>query len=363
MGKRMLRFLSAAISSAIALCVLAVPSQAAVVGPFSMLLINALLVSNKVPSVSVAQIRYGRIVSAAAYGQQSPGVAATIKTLYNIASLTKPLSAEAFLRLSSQGRIGLDDRMADYWLDPDIATDPRAHLLTPRLSLSHRTGFPNWRSRTSGLAFARDPGQYGYSGEGFSYLARYVANKTGMELEPLVQARVFGPAGMADTAMTGRSWFAGRIATPTDANGNALEPVIAKTANPADLTYTTAADYARFLLQVMDDKGLTPNIAAQRRTIQTDMKAQTCSKLATSVCPDEIGFGLGWQIIVIGKQRFFLHTGSDDGVATFAYVSPTNHTGLVILTNGAKGGQLYAPLVKATGQDPALARLLEAMSQ
>lgn len=73
--------------------------------------------------------------------------------------------------------------------------------------------------------------------------------------------------------------------------------------------------------------------------------------------------GLGRQVIVIGAQRLFMHTGSDAGVATFTYVSQTNRTGLVILTNGAKGGQLYAPLVRATGRDPAFAELLETMSE
>jgi CubicO group peptidase (beta-lactamase class C family) len=357
----MLKRLLIVTGSMIAVCVLGVPSPASARTRFQKTLIEALLANNNIPSVSFAQIRNGRIVFAAAFGQQSSGVAATRSTIYNIASLTKPLSSEAFLRLASQRQIGLDDRMADYWLDPDIAADPRAQLLTPRLSLSHRTGFPNWRSPASGLAFARDPGQYGYSGEGFSYLARYVAKKTGTELEPLLQAEVFNPAGMHNTAMTGRSWFKDRIAIPADAEGNSLKPVIANNANPADLAYTTATDYARFMLQVMNEKGLTAEIAAQRRVIQSDMRESTCAKIPAAICPDKIGFGLGWQVIAIGSQLFLMHTGSDEGVAAFAYLSPTNHTGLVILTNGAKGSRLYAPLLKLTGQDEALAKLVGAM--
>lgn len=349
-------------AAAVALSLFA-PLAAQATPPVSKAQVEALLAKTRAPSVSIAQIRDGRIVFAQAYGQQSAGVPATPRSLYNIASLTKPLSAEAFLRLASKGGFGLDDPMARVWLDPDIAADPRAQQLTPRLSLTHRTGFPNWRSKTAGLAFARDPGQYGYSGEGFVYLTRYVAKKTGQELEPLVQSLVLDPAGMKDTAMTGRPWFAGRVAVPADADGKPLEPYIAKQANPADLAYTTASDYARFLLQVMDGKGLSPEIARQRGTVQADMKADTCAHMAPAACPDQIGFGLGWQVIVIGQERFFMHTGSDDGVATFAYVSPTNRTGLVILTNGAKGGDLYLPLVKAMGQDPRFTAFLTALSK
>src|SRR5258708_4844696 len=70
--------------------------------------IPKLLAEHKTPSVSIAQIRGGKVVLTAAYGAQSPGVPATTASLYNIASLTKPLTAEVILRLASKGRLGLD---------------------------------------------------------------------------------------------------------------------------------------------------------------------------------------------------------------------------------------------------------------
>jgi CubicO group peptidase (beta-lactamase class C family) len=112
-----------------------------------------------VPSVAVAYIAGRKVAWTAVYGEQSPGVPATGKTLYNMASLTKPVTAEALLRLASAGKLSLDESISPYWLDPDIKDDPWSKLLTPRLCLSHQTGFANWRRMTGGVLKIRwEPG-------------------------------------------------------------------------------------------------------------------------------------------------------------------------------------------------------------
>ena len=103
------------------------------------------LKESDVPSVAVAYIKDGKVAWTAVYGEQSPGVPATRKTLYNLASLTKPITAETVSRLASAGKLSLDESMSPFWLDPDIKDDPWSKLLTPRLCLSHQTGFANWR--------------------------------------------------------------------------------------------------------------------------------------------------------------------------------------------------------------------------
>lgn len=273
--------------------------------------IPALLADKKVPSVSIARIEAGDIVFSAAYGLQAAGIPASTKTLYNIASLSKPISAEVVLRLASQGRLSLDDPMYLYWTDPDIARDDRRKLLTPRLAMSHQTGFPNWRRETGGvLAFKRTPGEaYGYSGEGFEYLARYAEKKTHTDFEALAQSLVLDPMKMADTAYTRRAWFDGRIALPTDSQGKVLQPQIADHWNASDLIYTTPTDYARFMLGVIRGEGLSPAIAAERIRIQVAEGSRSCTSAKIAGCPDAQGFGLGWEIIKFGDETFLMHTG------------------------------------------------------
>ena len=112
-----------------------------------------------VPSGGVAYIENGKLAWTAVYGDQSPGVPATEKTLYNVASLTKPISAELILRLVSAGKMSLDEPISAYWIDPDVKDNPWHKLLTARLCLSHQTGFPNWRVQTNNvLTFQWEPG-------------------------------------------------------------------------------------------------------------------------------------------------------------------------------------------------------------
>src|SRR5687767_10712969 len=61
------------------------------------------LKQHDVPSVAVAYIENEKVAWTAVYGEQSPGVPASAKTVYNVASLTKPVAAETILRLASKG--------------------------------------------------------------------------------------------------------------------------------------------------------------------------------------------------------------------------------------------------------------------
>ena len=319
------------------------------------------LAAHKIPSVSIAEIHRGRVVLTVAYGFQSPGVRATPRTLYNIASLTKPLTAEVILRLASADALGLDESMASAWTDPDIAADPRTKRLTPRLALSHRTGLPNWRA-DSGLKFLRDPGgEPGYSGEGYNYVARFAEKKTGLAFEDLARTYLFGPAGMHSTAYTDQPWLAGRIAVPTDASGAALAPHVAKHFNGADLVYTTAGDYAAFMVEVLKDRALSDAIAQERDRVQATTPAKICQgDQPSSACPLDDGFGLGWEVMVFKSGTVFLHTGKDDGLFTFAYLDRVTGDGVVILTNSDNGAGVVMPILKATHADAAFVAYLKA---
>ena len=137
------------------------------------------------------------------------------------------------------------------------------------------------------LAFGSDPGTaVGYSGEGFEYLARYAERRTGTAFEALAQELVFEPAGMRETAYTGRPWFGDRIAMPTDAEGSALEPTIRSAFFASDDVHTTVTDYARFLVSAAARQGLSPQIAAQRELVQASTRERACPPARAATCPD-----------------------------------------------------------------------------
>jgi CubicO group peptidase (beta-lactamase class C family) len=325
--------------------------------------VPGLLAEHGVASVSIARVEHGELVWAAAYGWQTEGVRATPATLYNIASLSKPLSSEAILRLAARGQVTLDEPMSPWWVDPDIAGDPRHAQLTLRLALSHRTGFANWRRMTGGvLQFTRPPGTaFGYSGEGFEYAARFVERKTGELFETVAQTLVLDPAGMTSTSYTFRPWFVGRVAVPHDADGKPLAPSFARRWTASDLVYSTPSDYARFLISVARGDGLTPALVAERARVQVSRKAEMCPPPAPG-CPRDVGIGLSWEVDRFGEDVVLMHTGQDDGLFAFAYLDLTRRSGTVIFTNSAHGGDIVLPILERIGADPVFVAFLRSQS-
>jgi CubicO group peptidase (beta-lactamase class C family) len=293
-----------------------------------------------VVGVEIAYIEDGKIAWTSFYGEQVPGGPPTSeKTLFNVASLTKPISAEVILRLASDGKVNLDEPVAPYWTDPDVKDNAWNELLTPRLLLSHQSGFTNWRYQTKGvLQFQLKPGtQFGYSGEGIDYVARFAEKKAGQPFEELAQQFVFDPIGMKDTSYTPRSWWAGRQAKPVES-----EPRTKWSA--ADLLRTTVRDYSKFVISVMNNEGVTKEIAAERlkitrNQITPEMESVLCeSAQDPEHCKVSMGFGLGWRIVKIDNETIIDHTGGDSDIKTIAFFIPRTRTGVVIFTNGPNVG-------------------------
>jgi|KBSMisStandDraft_5_1062788.scaffolds.fasta_scaffold04498_7 CubicO group peptidase (beta-lactamase class C family) len=289
-----------------------------------------------VTSASVAYIDDGKIAWTAYYGNQVPGgPPANEKTLYNVASLTKPVTAEVLVRLASEKKLSLDEPISPFWIDPDIKENPWTQLLTPRICLSHQTGFTNWRYQTKGvLTFQWEPGtKTGYSGEGFDYVARFAEKKTGQPWETLAQHYVFDEIGMRDTSYTPRDWWTGRQAKPVEAGDRTKW-------SAADLLRTTVNDYAKFIISVMRNEHVSPEIARQRLTM---LRNNATPEMVASVCKDTpdaercsaaAGFGLSWQVLQLNDEMILDHSGSDPDVKTLALFLPARKSGIVIFTGG-----------------------------
>lgn len=321
-----------------------------------------------VASVAVAYIEDGRVAWTAAYGEQSAGVPATPETLYNVASLAKPISAETMLRLVSAHRLALDEPMSAHWIDPDLANDPRRDALTLRIALSHRTGFPNWRRQTDGvLRFQSEPGAgFGYSGEGYEYARRYTQAATGEPFQQLAQRLVFDPIGMRSTSYVRQDWFAGRIAAPHDEHGVAGEPDIGDEPNAADDLYTTAGDYARFVAAVMRNEGLSPEIAQQRLAYSQELRDGGCggdTGLSMEACPLSVGMGMGWMVFKYQGETVVTHSGSDWGEQTMAFFVPERRIGVVMLTNSANGRKIFPDIVAQLYANPNYIAVLRAQAR
>jgi CubicO group peptidase (beta-lactamase class C family) len=240
--------------------------------------------------------------------------------------------------------------MSVHWVDPDIAEDLRHRQLTLRIALSHQTGLPNWRGhRADGkLGFAFAPGTaFGYSGEGYDYAARFAERKLGRGFEELAHEEVFGRLGMISTSYSFRGWMGGRLALPLDAEGRWGQPQVESPGlwNAGNNLITTAGDYARFMISVMQAEGLTKALAAERfEPVRGPQPAWVCPAKAVPVCPRASNIVFGWNRLDFESGPVFMHTGSNGragGERTLAYFDPGRRRGVVILTSGAEGERLY----------------------
>ena len=103
------------------------------------------LKQKNIPALGIGYIENGIIEQSSALGELEKGVKAPINTVWNVASLTKPITALIVLKLIDAGKLSLDEPVYKYYIDPDLMNDPRVQLLTPRIILSHQTGFANNR--------------------------------------------------------------------------------------------------------------------------------------------------------------------------------------------------------------------------
>jgi CubicO group peptidase (beta-lactamase class C family) len=304
------------------------------------------LAQHRVPSMAIAYVENGAVAWTRVYGEQSAGVPASSQTLYNVASLTKPVFAEVMLQLAAAGRLSLDEPLASHWVDPDVADDPRHRTLTPRLALSHRLGFPNWRPAAGRLRFQLPPDSaYLYSGEGFEYLRRFAERKLGASVDELARQYVFAPRGMKSTAFVEQPWFAGRVAAGRGPDGEYGAPDFARAGNAADLLYATIGDYATFLVGEMSRTGLTPRVASERDSLHAVDPAElaACRAKIGARCPTRIGYGLGWSIMEYPGFTVRWHTGADRGHKAMVFYFPELRRGAVMLTNGANG---FPPMIE-----------------
>lgn len=304
----------------------------------------ALMEEFKVTGVGLGFIQNGKLVKTEYYGEQSPNVPISDSTMFNVASTTKAITAEVFLRLASKGEVSLDEPISDYYVFADIADDPRHKLLTPRMILTHRTGFRNWpyEYEDGKLAFENDPGdKFGYSGIGFYILAKFLEEKMWTTFPHLVEETIFKPLKMKNTSIVEESWFDDKRPTPVDKEGKYLKPYGNNIGywNPADDLHVTVENYSKFLISAMNNEGLTNDLIIEREKIISELNNDqiwgTKESKNNDFYPPSYGYGLGWMVFDYGNgNKNIQHGGNDEGEGAMAYFHTKSKNGLIVFCNG-----------------------------
>lgn len=301
----------------------------------------------RVPGLSIAWLEDGRVAETAALGtaDAETGRPVTDDTIFEAASLTKPVTAYLALLLAERGELDLDTPLSRHARpDPPVADDPRLAGVTARHVLSHGSGLPNWRPgrwspEPKPLALGFDPGAgYAYSGEGFMWLQRVLEAITGLPLEVLVEREVLAPLGMTASSFAWRPEYETATARPHDIEGKPGDKRVPEEAGGASSLHTTAADYARFVAEVLRPTRLPPGAAAAMLRPQRAAPVTFGSSEDADPTGAHVAWGLGWGLERVGETtRTLWHWGDNGLFKAFVMASPETGDGFVVFTNSHNG--------------------------
>ena len=325
--------------------------------------IPQLMKDGDVPGLAIALVRDSRIIWQRGFGIKSveTGEAVSDQTVFEAASLSKPVFAYAVLKMVDRGQMDLDTPLTKYLPGAYVLNDPRLNTITARMVLSHSTGFPNWRPRGKSLLIHFTPGErFSYSGEGFVYLQKVVEHLSGQSLDAFMRKTVFEPLGMTSSSYVWLDRFDGLKATGHNAAGTATERRKPTEANAASSLHTTAGDYARFMIAVMNGTGLKRETAKEmlRAQIKVDEGGSNSIDRGTGRLSQSISWGLGWGLQQTADGKSFWHWGSNNGdVQCFTVSFEKERAGLVVFTNSGNGLSIMPEIVQHAlgGAHPAFA--------
>lgn len=286
--------------------------------------IPGLVEAARLPGLAIAVVEDGAVAWAEGYGVRDGRADAPVRasTVFEAASLSKPVFAYGVLKLVDRGVLDLDRPLHDILPHPDVADDPRRERITARMVLSHTPGFPNWRGDEP-LTIDFEPGsRFSYSGEGFVYLQEVVERLTSELIEAFLRREVLEPLGMDRSSYVWRDVFDDDVAVPHDERGKPMELRRRTDANVAFSLVTTAPDYARFLIALARGEGLSDSLRTMLATPQVEVD-------------DGVAWGLGVGLQDDRRGRALWHWGHNDGYRAFALVYPGREDGVVWFANGS----------------------------
>jgi CubicO group peptidase (beta-lactamase class C family) len=320
-----------------------------------------LLKDATVPGVSLALIRDGKTYCVQGFGVRDAknGTPITRDTIFEAASLSKPVFAYGVLKLVDQGKLDLDAPLSKYLDKPYIDGDPRLDKITARFVLSHRTGFPNWRGADPLTIHFRPGERFSYSGEGFVYLQTVVEKVTGNPLNDYMKDAVFTPLGMASSSYVWRDDYDARTATGHDGAGEPEEKYKPKEANAASSLHTTAGDYARFLEALLNEEGLKPATLREmeKPQIAVNVECVNCAEQTPEELSKSVFWGLGIGIQETKDGESLWHWGDNGNFKCYTVVYPKKKIGVVMFADGENGLSIASEIVRLAigGEQPAFA--------
>lgn len=317
-----------------------------------------------VPGLSVAVIHNGQLDWAAGYGvrDETSGLPVTTETLFQAASISKPVAALATMRLAQEGQLDIDAPIQDLLTSYKLPEADFEGEVTPRHILNHTAGlnvhgfagYQNSEPIPTAVQLLQGNGnseslrriepsgtRYRYSGGGSTLLQVALTDLTGQDFNSLVQEKVLNPLGMT------RSTYELPLDTEKWPNHSAAHDHGGRRITggfhiypeqfPAGL-WTTPTDLAKFVLEMQQ--------VAQGHDGQV-LTSKWGKQMLTHV------FGraaLGLFITDFGGEQWFRHSGSNKGFKCDFRASFSGGNGVIVMANGDTGFDVCQDVIRAVAK-------------
>ncbi len=288
-------------------------------------LIHSAVAEKKVPGAIGIVAQHGRVLREEAHGHSDVQhlQPMTTRTLCWIASITKPVTAAAAMKLVEDGKLSLDDPVDKYLprFKDQLAPDGKHYPVTIRQLMSHSSGIQpspplrpsfffeaDWYARDIdeiARAIAETPLQFKpgsrvrYSNAAPYVLARIIELRSGMRYDRFVRTQILNPLNMHDTFFAPPRSEAGRMAE-----------VLRREDGRPDSTFFRFDPTWRINM-AMPDGGLfsTPAdvVKFTQMFVRNDGRVLSKASVQTMLTEQSPGWGLGW---ALNEDGSFYHTGS-----------------------------------------------------
>ena len=341
-------------------------SQETVEEHLDALTLDELMQEFNVPGLSVAVVKNFDIHWAKGYGVADieTGAVVDIETLFQAASISKPVTAMAVLKAADDGIFSLDDdinTILTSWKLP-VSEFTAGQSVTPRSLTSHTSGlgdgfgFPGYHPSdptptTVQILNGESPSNVGpvlmerpplvamkYSGGGVTLMQLALEDATGEPFAKLLQETVLGPIDMTQSSFEqplSAAWDR-NTARAHDEEGDAMDakwhvyPELA-----AAGLWTTPTDLAKFAIEVQKSLQGRSNRVLNEITVREMLS------------PVGVGpFAVGFSIEKRGEGWYFAHGGSNWGFRAILLAHKIKGYGLVVMTNGSQGESLYKEVIQ-----------------
>lgn len=288
---------------------------------------------SRIPGLAVVILRDTTVILARGFGYADleRSVLVTPETPFNIASVTKPISAVVALRLVEQGLLDLDRPLTSYEGFAEFCVDVRSagsiffrDYECDRYPLTLRHALSMTANGVPGTRFLYNP-------PSFSWTSRPMAQVGGIAFSDLTAKMVFGPAGMTRSARIHRRLplppaLASQLATPyhVDSTGRLVrsEPPPPQGDGAAGGVISTAMDLARFDVALTARRLLSP---ASQRAMWSAGRSPSGAALP---------YGLGWFVQTHADELLIWHSGLWEGAYSALYLkAPARHLTVILLAN------------------------------